>query len=306
MKILITGGGGYKGIVLTTRLLDLGHQITVLDNFMFGYEPILHLVVRPSLTIEQGDIRNVDAKIVGQHDVIIHLAGLSGYPACEANPHSAKLINVEASRRLSSLLGKEQVLIFASTTSLYGKTDVDGTTEDSPVNPVSLYGITKYQGEQIFMERERSIAFRFATIFGVSPKMRVDLLVNDFTYRAVHDRCIVLFESGSKRTFLHLQDAVDAYVLAVDRPEAMQGEIFNVGHESMNYTKLEIAQHIEQATQCTIIDSDIEDLDVRDFSISYEKIKRLGFMPRRSLDDGISELVRVYKFYKPFSPFKVI
>jgi len=156
------------------------------------------------------------------------------------------------------------------------------------------------------MQRKNTVALRFATIFGASPKMRVDLLVNDFTYRAVNDRCIVLFESRSKRTFLHIKDVVKSYVFTLDRFQDMQGKIFNIGNETLNYSKLEIAQHIRKATDCKIIDSDMADYDIRNFIISFEKISQLGFSPDWNLNQGIEELVNLYRFYKPFAAYKTI
>ena len=305
MKILITGGAGYKGVVLTQELLTLGHRVTILDNFMYGCDTMLHLLGHSNLEIVREDVRNLSDASVKDYDSIVHLAGISGYPACEANPHSAKLINVDGSRRLSKALSKQQMLIYASTTSFYGKSG-KVRTEESKVEPVSLYGMTKYQAEQILLERENTVALRFATIFGVSPKMRLDLLVNDFTYRAVNDRCIVLFESGTKRTFLHLRDAVASYILTLNRFLDMKGQIFNVGHDSMNYSKLEIAQCIQKFTDCKIIDSDMKDFDVRNFIISFEKIHDLGFLPKWTLDDGVAELVKLYQFYNPFSTYRTI
>ena len=305
MKILITGGAGYKGTVLSKKLLEAGYNVTILDNFMYGYDSILHLLDYPKFDVIREDIRNISRQTVKKYDVIVHLAGLSGYPACEANPHSAKLINVDASKRLADFLGKGQLLVYASTTSFYGKSG-DKCDEDSPVDPVSLYGITKYQAEQIFMQKENAISLRFATIFGLSPRMRIDLLVNDFTYRAVNDRCIVLFESSSKRTFLHIKDAVVAYCMAIEKADSMKGQIFNVGHESLNFSKLEIAEKILEYSDCKIIDSDMKDFDVRNFIISFDKIKKIGFQPQHSLGDGVVEMVKLYKFYTPFSTYKTI
>jgi len=305
MKVLVTGGAGYKGVVLSRKLLELGHEVTILDNFMYGFESVLHLVNHPSLTVIKEDIRNLTEASVAGADAVYHLAAISGYPACEANPHSAQLINVDASRRLGELLSKEQYLIYASTTSLYGNS---GTicTEESQTHTASLYSATKYQAEQILMERENTIALRFATVFGVSPKMRVDLLPNDFTYRAVNERCIVLFESRCRRTFLHIKDAVAAYLLCLEKFEQIKGEVFNAGHDSMNYTKLDIAQRIQQLTDCRIIESDLEDIDIRHFVVSFDKIGGAGFVPKHTLDDGLAELVRLYSFYKPYSSYKTI
>lgn len=305
MRILVTGGAGYKGVILTQELLNLKHRVTIVDNFMYGYEPVLHIAENSSLEIVREDIRNFTHASVKGYDVIFHLAGISGYPACEANPHSAKLINVEASRHLGKLLSKKQVLIYASTTSFYGKSG-KACNEESKVEPVSLYGISKYQAEQILLERENTVALRFATIFGVSPRMRIDLLVNDFAYKAVNDRCIVLYDSQSKRTFLHIKDAIRAYVLTLNNLTDMCGQILNVGDNSLNYSKGEIAKQIQKFTNCKIIDSDMDDFDIRNFIVSFEKIGRFGFSAQYSLNDGIAELVKLFKFYKPFAAYKTI
>jgi nucleoside-diphosphate-sugar epimerase len=305
MKVLITGGAGYKGVVLAQALLDRGVQVTILDNFMYGCEPVLHLVENPAFSAVREDIRNIDAKHLKDFDVVYHLAGISGYPACEANPHSAKLINVDASRRLRDLLSRDQRLIYASTTSFYGKSGAR-CDEDTPVEPVSLYGITKYQGEQELLQRENTISLRFATIFGVSPRMRVDLLVNDFTCKAVHERCIVLFESKTKRTFLHIRDAIAAYVFTLDHFDAMKHGIFNVGSEALNFTKMEIASAVKEETGCSIIDSEMKDFDTRNFLIAFDKFAKLGFQVRYTLQDGIREMAKLYRFYRPYTPYATI
>ena len=305
MKILVTGGAGYKGVVLTKALLDRGAQVTILDNFMYGCEPVLHMVGNPAFTAVREDIRNLTEKHLKDFDVVYHLAGISGYPACEANPHSAKLINVDASRRLRDLLSRDQRLVYASTTSFYGKSGAR-CDEETPVEPVSLYGITKYQGEQELLQRENTISLRFATVFGVSPRMRVDLLVNDFTSKAVHERCIVLFESRTKRTFLHIQDAIAAYVFTLDHFDAMKHGIFNVGSESLNFTKMEIANAVKEETGCSIIDSEMKDFDTRNFVIAFDKFANLGFQVRYSLQDGIREMAKLYRFYRPYTPYATI
>lgn len=305
MKILITGGAGYKGVVLTKQLLDKGHDVTILDNFLYGYDSVLHLIPYKNLNIIREDVRNLRESHLKEYDGIYHLGGISGYPACEANPHSAHLINVEATKTMANNLSNDQFIIYASTTSFYGDTG-KVCSEEMAIKPVSLYGITKYHAEQYIMQRKNSVALRFATIFGISPKMRIDLLVNDFTYKAVNDRSIVLFESKSKRTFLHLLDAINAYVFTLDNLDKMRGQIYNIGSNDLNYSKLEIAEHIKQYTNCTIIDSDLSDFDVRNFEISFEKIASLGYKVTKSLDDGIHELIKLYKFYKPFLAYKTI
>lgn len=305
MKVPITGGAGYKGVVLAGRLLDRGYDVTVFDNFMYGCESVLHMANHPRLHAIRGDVRHLDGKTVAPYDAVFHLAGISGYPACEANPHSAKLINVDGSKLLGGCLGREQMLIYASTTSFYGHAGAV-CDETSPIRPVSLYGMTKHEAEVILMQRENTVALRFATVFGVSPRMRVDLLVNDFVHRGVTERCVVLFDSLSKRTFLHIQDAVDGYVLALDRFAEVRGHVVNVGHESLNFSKRDIAECVQRHTGCKIIDSDIRDLDVRNFVVSFEKARRLGFVPRRTLDDGVAEMVKLFGFYRPFAAYRTI
>ena len=305
LRILVTGGAGYKGVLLVDQLLQLGHRVTLLDNFMYGYSSILHLVAQPRLDIVQLDIRNLKTANVCGFDVIYHLAGISGVPACAANPHSAEMINVEATRNLVNLLGDQQLLINASTTSFYGATG-KAFNETMPVEPISIYGKTKYEAEVIAQQRYASISLRFATVFGVSPKMRDDLLVNDFVQRAINDKLIVLFSAKSKRTFVHVQDAVNAYLFALDHTEEMLGQVYNVGSPELNYSKQEIADAVMGQVQCEITNSTLPSHDTRNFEVSFEKIEKLGYRARYSLDAGISDLVKLYKFYAPSRQYNVI
>jgi len=305
MKILVTGGAGYKGVILVKKLLERGHAVTLLDNFMYGYNSVLHLVTEPNLKIIQLDIRNLDEKFLAEFDVIYHLAGISSMPSCAANPHSAQLINVDATRRLVTCLHPDQLLIYASTTSVYGASGVE-CDETAPVEPASLYAKTKYEAEKIVQERANSISLRFATVFGTSPKMRPDLLVNDFTYRAINDRSLVLFASHSKRTFIHILDAIEAYLFALAHTDGMRGKIFNIGDESLNFSKQDIARAIRNHVQYEIVDSSLPDLDVRNFLVSFKRIRDLGFKTKFSLDHGIKELLKLYSFYKSHSHFSVI
>ncbi|MCX5829839.1 MAG: NAD(P)-dependent oxidoreductase [Deltaproteobacteria bacterium] len=304
MKILVTGGAGYKGVKLVARLLEKGYKVTILDNFMYGFEPILHLVENDDLTVKKQDIRN-NIDDIAEYDVIFHLAGLSGLPACAANPSSAQLINVEATNQLVRSLGKGQRLIYASTTSFYGKSGEE-YTEHTPVDPVSQYGKTKYAAEQIMMERENSISLRFATVFGFSPKMRMDLMVNDFTYKALKEGVVVLFDSYAKRTFIHIDDAVGCYIFALENFEKMKGDVFNAGGEHLNYSKLEIAQAVQKYANFQIIESDVKDKDLRNFLISYNKIRSLGYIPEKTLDDGISQMIKIFNYYDYFTHYRVI
>jgi nucleoside-diphosphate-sugar epimerase len=304
LKILITGGAGYKGIVLTTKLLQKGYKVTILDNFMYGYEPVLHLVKNKNLTIIKADIRN-KVKNLNEFDFIYHLAGISGYPACSANPHSAHLINVQATRNILRGLGKDQCIVYASTTSFYGRSG-DACNEETPITPFSVYANTKYLAEQIIMEKANAVALRFATIFGFSPKMRIDLMVNDFTYKAVKEGVLVLFDSFAKRTFMHVEDAADCYIMTLEKFDKMKGNVFNAGGNHMNYSKLEIANMIRKKVDFKIIDSEMQDKDLRHFMVNYDKIEKMGFIPGISVEEGIEELLKIYAFYEYYSHFKTI
>lgn len=303
-KILITGGAGYKGVILAGELLREGHKVTILDNFMYGYEPVIAVSSNKNCNIKKKDIRNLSKDDVKDYDIIYHLAAISGYPACEANPHSAQTINVTATNSLVKMLGDEQVIVYASTTSMYGKSG-EAQDESSTPTPVSLYGITKYQAENICLQRKNCVVFRFATLFGISPKMRCDLLLNDFVYRAVYDRSILLFDAYSVRTFLHVRDAISAYLMVLHYPE-MMGSIYNVGSNDMNYSKLDLAKKIKKHIDIEIIETKLEDPDRRNFVINFDKIRTLGFKPTISIDEGIGELLRLYSWYKPFSNYRTI
>ncbi len=301
MKILVTGGAGYVGSLLCPALLDAGHDVTIMDNFLYGYDGVLHFIRHPKARVIKRDIRDQDRSYLKDQDVIFHLGAISGYPACEANPNSAHLINVLATQEISRSLAKDQLLIYASTTSLYGAHG--GTcTEDGPVDTASnLYSLTKHQGEQAVMERENSISLRWATVFGVSPRMRAGLLVNDFVARAVQERTLVIYSGRSKRTFLHVGDSVKGYLFALDHGDAMRGQIYNMGDARLNYSKVDLAMMIKQHVDYEIIESTLSDKDIRDFVVSYDKAAALGYGAEISVEDGIAELVKLYRFYTPNS-----
>ena len=306
MKIMVTGGAGYKGLKLAQALLERGHEVTIFDNFMYGMEPALYLFnYFPRISLVAKDIRNIVAADVAPYDCVFHLAGISGYPACEVNPHSAQMINVGGTDRLVSCLGKGQLLIYASTTSIYGYSD-HICTEDGPVHPASLYAITKFEGEKRCLEHANCVALRFATIFGVAPRMRWDLMANDFVMRVVQDRALVLFDARSVRTFLHIDDAIRGYLLALDRAEQMQGQVYNVGTEELNLSKRQLAERIKEQADFAIIDSDLADPDVRNFLISFKKIAALDYHAQKSLDEGIRELIALFRVYRPTTPYRII
>jgi nucleoside-diphosphate-sugar epimerase len=305
MKVLVTGGAGYKGVSLVKKLLENGHQVTILDNFMYGYEPILQIICNKKLDVIQQDIRNISYDSIKGQDVVFHLAGISGMPACASNPNSAENINVLATKKLVSLLDKNQLLINASTTSFYGASGEECDEMDEP-KPVSIYGRTKLAAEQIVSSRENSISLRFATVFGVGARMRNDLLANDFTYKAIHDRSIVVFAGNSKRTFIHIDDAVNAYIFAMNNADRMMNNVYNVGDESLNYSKNEIALIIKKYIDFEVVNSGLPDLDVRSFLVSFKKIKEIGYATQFNLEDGISDLIKLYKFYQVYSHFNII
>lgn len=300
MKILITGGAGYKGCLLTEELLKEGNEVTVLDNFMYGHSSIMPYLSNPNFSAINKDIRNITESDLKHYDIVYHLAGISGYPACEANPNSAHMINVESTKRIVDLLGREQKLIYASTTSFYGKAGVE-CDETSECSPISTYGVTKLQAEHICMQKENALALRFATIFGVTQRMRPDLLLNDFVYRAMYERTLVLFDSRSKRTFIHVRDAIKSYV----DYKHLKG-IYNVGGNEMNFSKRELADMVAKHLKFEIIEASIEDKDKRDFIINFDKIEKEGFKISISVDEGIKELVKLYSIYNPYPVYAKI
>lgn len=300
MKVLVTGGAGYKGIKIVEALLARDCDVTVIDTFYFGFTPILHLATNPKLKIIRKDVRDDLRPLLGDQDVVIHLAGLSGFPACVANPGVAIAVNVDATERLVKSLGKGQLLIFASTTAMYEVAPEVEVDEMTVLHPAGMYTKTKLLGENICLnEHENTIALRLATVMGVAPRMRSNLLVNDFVARAINDRSLVLYHADAKRTFIHIDDCVRGYMMSIDRQSEMHGGIFNVGSNSLNYSKRQIADEIAKHVECDIIISKAADKDSRNFTVSFAKIKALGYDVSISLEDTVQELVKLYRFYRP-------
>lgn len=301
MNVLVTGGAGYVGTLLCKELLDAGHKVTIVDNFLYGYDSVLHIVSHPDLSIIKRDIRDNDHSYLTDQDVIFHLAAISGYPACEANPNSAQLINVRATKDLVASLSQDQLLIYASTTSLYGDLG-SACTEETPIEPrANLYAITKYEAEKLVMDHENSISLRWATVFGVSPRMRAGLILNDFVDKAVNERAVVVYSGQSKRTFMHVRDSVRGYMLAIENANRMRGEVYNMGSARMIYSKIDLTTMIKKYVDFEVIQSKLADKDIRDFIVSFDKVAALGYDCTISIEEGIRELVKLYSFYTPNS-----
>jgi nucleoside-diphosphate-sugar epimerase len=294
MKILVTGGAGYCGIPLCELLLNEGHEVTIFDNFLFGCQSVLHLVNHPRLHVVRGDIRAERITCLADKDVVFHLAGISGYPACEANPAGARLINIDGTANIVRKLSKEQLFINASTTSFYGK---GISSETDPIKPINLYGESKKAAEDICMQRENSISLRWATVFGPSARMRDDLMVNDFVRRAMRERTLVLYDPDSTRTFIHISDLAKGYLFAMNNAAHMRGGVYNMGTSGLNFTKRKIANLVSSVVQCEIIIAQTGDKDVRDFLVQFDKVEALGFECESTMLKGINQLVKLYQFY---------
>lgn len=299
-KVFITGGAGYIGSILVPTLLKMGYKVVVLDNFMYRQNALLDCCAEEDFHIVRGDARDAYTikPLIKDADFIIPLAALVGAPLCNRDKIGAVTTNRYAIKLIIKLASKEQKIILPTTNSGYGIGQKGiYCTEETPINPITLYGKTKMEAESIVLERGNSISFRLATVFGMSPRMRIDLLVNDFVYRAVTDRFVVVFEGHFKRNYIHIRDVARAFIHAMNNFESMKNEIFNVGLSDANLSKLELCAKIkEHIPDFVYIEAPIgEDPDKRDYIVSNEKIERTGFKPAYSLDMGIKELIKGYK-----------
>ena len=303
MKILVTGGAGYIGSILVPELLKKNHEVIVVDNFIYNQTSLLDCCYNESLTIIRGDVRskNIIAKHLRNVDAILPLACMTGAPLCEKDTIAAKTVNFEAVRMILELRSKEQVIIFPTTNSGYGIGQKGiYCTEKTPLNPISLYGRLKVETEKMLLDAGNCITLRLATVFGISPRMRLDLLVNDFTYRAVTDHCLVLFESHFKRNYIHIRDVAKAFIHCLDNFDKMKDEPYNVGLSNANLSKWELCEEIKkQIPNFYFTEAKIgEDPDKRDYIVSNEKIESTGFTPDYSLQQGIMELIKGYQVIK--------
>ena len=302
MKILVTGGSGYIGSVLIHYLLE-EHEVFVLDKFEKNNPSLASFCSNKNFHIIKGDVRDekVLKEALNKVEMIIPLAALVGAPLCKQDPINAQSTNFDAIKLIVDNISKDQKIIFPTTNSGYGisKND-DLCTEDSPLNPISLYGKSKCEAEDLILQSGNGISFRLATVFGMSPQMRLDLIVNDFVYRAMFDSALVIFEGSFRRNFIHIRDVSRAFIHAIDNYKTMNNEPFNVGLSSANLTKIELCEKIkEHLPNFTFIESKIgEDPDKRDYLVSNEKIESTGYKPLFSLDDGIEELIKGYVSFR--------
>jgi nucleoside-diphosphate-sugar epimerase len=298
-NILVTGGGGYIGSTLVPDLLNAGHRVTVLDNFIYRQTSLNHVCHEPKFSIVRGDIRQESAvaPLLKDADVVIPLAALVGAPLCNLDPVGATTINHDAVMMMLRLLSPNQLVLMPTTNSAYGSGDANNfCTEESPLRPISQYAREKVVVERALMERGNAVSFRLATVFGMSPRMRLDLLVNDFVYRAVYDRFVVLFESGFKRNYIHVRDVSRVFQHGIANAATMRNQIYNVGLSEANVSKRELCERIRlQLPDFTFVDAPVgKDPDQRNYVVSNAKIEATGYKPTVALDVGIAELIKGY------------
>lgn len=297
-KVLITGGAGYLGSTLAEFLLDNGYHVTVLDNLMYKQVSLLHLFKKPKFKFILGDVRDKKQlkQLVHEHDTVIPLAAIVGMPACKANPELTVQVNFEQIKTIVDVLRDDQQLIIPNTNSQYGSSD-SIITEESPFKPLSLYAQTKCDAEDYVLKHGNGIVLRLATVFGVSPRMRQDLLVNDFVYKAVTDGYLVLFEAHFKRNYIHVQDIARTFMFMISNYDSSRGQVYNVGLSTANLSKLELAERIKMHIPNLVIKQDDfkEDFDKRNYIVSNEKLEKLGWNPTFNLDYGIKQLIDAYQ-----------
>jgi len=297
--VLVTGGAGYLGSVLCEHLLDTGYQVTVIDNLMYGQHSLFHFCANQAFDFVKGDVRDEDLvrQLVKDADILIPLAAIVGAQACDRDPWLARSVNLEAIRLLNRLRSPDQLVIFPTTNSGYGTQSGNlFCTEETPMEPISLYGQTKVEAEAELLDSRNTITLRLATVFGMSPRMRLDLLVNNFVYAAVTDGYIVIFEKDFKRNYIHIRDVADCFLHCIDNAERMVGRAYNVGLDEANLSKEELALKIkEYVPKFYIHFSEVgSDPDKRNYIVSNQRLLEAGFKAQRSLDEGIKELLKGY------------
>ena len=302
-RVLVTGGAGFLGSVLCEHLLDAGYQVTALDTLLFAQQSNFHLCANPNYDFIFGDVRDeaLMKKAIAGADVIIPLAAIVGAPACDRDPWMAKSTNFEAIKLLTKLRSKDQLMVYPTTNSGYGTKSGDVfCTEESALEPISLYGQTKVDAEKAVLDAGNSVTLRLATVFGFSPRMRLDLLVNHFVYTAFTDGYIIIFEKDFKRNFVHIRDVADCFLHCIKNSKQMNGQPFNVGLDAANMSKEELALKVKEHVPKFFINfSELgSDPDKRNYVVSNEKLRRAGFEASRSIDQGIQELLKGYQMLR--------
>jgi nucleoside-diphosphate-sugar epimerase len=300
MRVLVTGGAGYLGSILCEHLLAAGHEVTVVDSLMYGEPSLFHLCSHENFTFHRGDVRDESAMraYLGDVDAIVPLAAIVGAPACDRDPLLATTVNLDAIKLLNKLRSRDQIVVYPVTNSGYGtKSGEVHCTEDSPLEPISLYGQTKVDAEAELLDGGDAVTLRLATVFGTSPRMRLDLLVNHFTYVAVTDGYLVVFEKDFKRNFIHVRDVADCFLHSLENFDAMKGRPYNAGLDAANISKEELATKIkEHVPEFFVHYSEIgTDPDKRNYIVSNQRLREAGFEAARSLDHGIAELIKGYR-----------
>jgi nucleoside-diphosphate-sugar epimerase len=307
--VLVTGGLGYIGSIVCEHLLRDGYRVTALDNLMYGTgQGLYHLCADPAFDFIKGDVRDetVMTKALKRVDAIVHLAAIVGAPACDADPMLAATVNLDAVKLLDRLRSRSQMVIYPNTNSGYGVTSgAEFCTEESPLAPISLYGRTKCEAENYLLEKSNTVTFRLATVFGMSPRLRLDLLVNHFVYAAFKEGTLVLFEKDFKRNFVHVRDVADCFLHTLTNGECMAGRAYNLGLDSANLSKKELALRVKEYVPGFYIHfAPIgQDPDKRNYVVSSQRLREAGFEAKRSLDDGIRELLKGYRMAGR-APFK--
>jgi len=300
-RVLVTGGLGYLGSILCEHLLAAGYAVKALDSLMYGVgqQGLFHLCADPAFEFVKGDVRDEELmrRLLRDADVVIHLAAIVGASACDRDPLLATTVNLDSVKLLCRLRSPHQLVIYPNTNSGYGATSGESfCTEDTPLQPISLYGRTKVEAERLLLDQPNAITLRLATVFGMSPRMRRDLLVNHFVYAAFKDRYLVLFEKDFKRNFVHVRDVADCMLHCIAHADRMRGRPYNVGLDSANLSKEELALKVKEHVPGFYIHfAPIgQDPDKRNYIVSSRRLHEAGFVPQRSLDDGIRELLKGY------------